>query len=94
MQTKIPFLVKDHLVDYPTPVNINYNWSFGALSGIFVVVQLITGILLAVHYTSFVEVAFENIEHIMRNVNNGWLIRYMHANSASFFFFLFICTCF
>lgn len=86
MQTKIPFLVKDHLVDYPTPVNINYNWSFGALSGIFVVVQLITGILLAVHYTSFVEVAFENIEHIMRNVNNGWLIRYMHANSASFFF--------
>jgi quinol-cytochrome oxidoreductase complex cytochrome b subunit len=83
---KIINILASHLINYPTSINLNYNWSFGALSGIFVTIQLITGILLAVHYIAYVEIVFENIEHIMRDVNNGWLLRYIHANSASFFF--------
>lgn len=86
MKIKLLFVGKAHIIDYPTPLNINYNWSFGALSGIFALIQVITGILLAVHYTSYIDIVFENMEHIMRNVNNGWLLRYIHANSASFFF--------
>lgn len=85
-ENKIITFAKNHLVNYPTPIDINYNWSFGALSGIFYGVQIITGVLLAIHYTASIDIVFENIEHIMRNVNNGWLIRYLHANSASFFF--------
>lgn len=86
MKNKLISVGKAHLVDYPTPLDINYNWSFGALSGIFALIQVITGVLLAVHYTSYIDIVFENMEHIMRNVNNGWLLRYIHANSASFFF--------
>jgi ubiquinol-cytochrome c reductase cytochrome b subunit len=82
---KAPFILINHLFKYPTPVTITYMWSFGALSGIFFSIQLITGILLATHYTAG-EFAFENVEYIMRDVNSGWLLRYLHANSASFFF--------
>ena len=76
----------DHLIDYPTPVNINYLWNFGSMAGIFLVVQILTGIFLAMHYTPHVDLAFLSVEHIMRDVNNGWLIRYLHANGASMFF--------
>ena len=76
----------DHLIDYPTPVNINYLWNFGSMAGIFLVVQILTGIFLAMHYTPHVYLAFLRVEHIMRDVNNGWLIRYLHANGASMFF--------
>jgi len=76
----------NHLVDYPTPVNISYWWGFGSLAGIFFVVQLITGIFLAMHYAPNINLAFLSVEHIMRDVNYGWLIRYVHANGASFFF--------
>lgn len=75
-----------HLVDYPSPSNINYFWSFGSIAGICLVVQIATGIFLAMHYTPHVDLAFLSVEHIMRDVEGGWFLRYMHANGASMFF--------
>ncbi|MEP3422712.1 MAG: cytochrome b/b6 [Erythrobacter sp.] len=71
---------------YPVPRNLNYMWNFGVLAGFFLVLQIVTGVVLAMHYASNTEVAFAQTEHIMRNVNYGWLMRYAHANGASFFF--------
>jgi len=71
---------------YPTPKNLNYMWSFGSIAGICLVLQIATGIFLAMHYTAHVDHAFDSVEHIMRNVNYGWLIRYTHAVGASMFF--------
>nr|WOX01691.1 apocytochrome b [Phytophthora palmivora] len=79
-------VINNHLIDYPTPVNLNYFFGFGSLAGIMLVVQILTGIFLAMHYTPHIDLAFNSVEHIMRDVNNGWLIRYTHANGASFFF--------
>jgi len=79
-------IVNNHIVDYPTPVNLSYGWTFGSLSGLCLVIQLVTGIFLAMHYCANTDLAFNSIEHIMRNVNNGWLIRYFHSNGASMFF--------
>ncbi len=79
-------ILDNHIVDYPSPINLSYAWSFGALAGICLVIQLVTGIFLAMHYTPHIDLAFSSVEHIMRDVNNGWLIRYMHANGASMFF--------
>jgi len=76
----------NHLIDYPTPANFSYWWGFGSSAGIFLGVQLVTGIFLAMHYTPHVDLAFNSVEHIMRDVNAGWLLRYLHANGASFFF--------
>ena len=70
----------------PTPKNLNYWWSMGSLAGIMLVLQIVTGIILAMHYTPHADMAFASTEHIMRDVNYGWLMRYMHANGASFFF--------
>ena len=81
-------LFNTYLVDSPLPSNINYLWSFGSILGICFVVQLVTGILLAMHYTPHVDLAFLSVEHIMRDVNYGWLLRYMHANGASMFFMM------
>ena len=81
-------IVNDHLIDYPTPINIHYAWNFGFLSAMCLVIQIITGIFLAMHYTPHVDLAFASVEHIMRNVNYGWLLRYIHANGASMFFIL------
>jgi ubiquinol-cytochrome c reductase cytochrome b subunit len=78
--------VDSHIISYPTPINLNYMWSFGSTAGICLVIQIITGIFLAMHYTPHVDLAFNSVEHIMRDVNNGWLIRYLHANGASMFF--------
>ena len=78
--------INSHIVDYPTPINLNYFWSFGSTAGICLVIQILTGVFLAMHYTPHVDLAFYSIEHIMRDVNNGWLIRYLHANGASMFF--------
>jgi len=61
-------------------------WSFGSAAGLCLVIQIITGIFLAMHYTPHIDLAFNSVEHIMRDVNNGWLIRYLHANGASMFF--------
>jgi len=74
-----------HAVEYPTPINFNNLWNFGAMAGICLGIQLLTGIFLAMHYIPHVDYAFLSVEHIMRDVNYGWLLRYMHANGASFF---------
>ena len=71
---------------YPVPRNLNYMWNFGVLAGFALVLQLVTGIILAMHYAANASVAFNSVEHIMRDVNWGWAIRYAHANGASFFF--------
>jgi len=81
-------ILNNHIIDYPTPINLNYFWNFGSLAGICLVIQILTGIFLAMHYTPHVDYAFISIEHIMRDVNNGWLIRYIHANGASMFFII------
>ena len=74
------------LTEYPTPKNLNYFWNFGSLAGITLVIMIVTGIILSMHYTAHVDHAFQSVERIMRDVNYGWLIRYIHANGASFFF--------
>ncbi len=78
--------VNHHLVVYPAPRNLNYWWNFGSLAGIALVLQIVTGIILAMHYTPQADLAFDSVEHIMRNVNYGWLLRYAHANGGSMFF--------
>ena len=79
-------LVNSYTVDSPQPANISYLWNFGSLLGLCLVIQIITGVTLAMHYTPSVDLAFVSVEHIMRDVNYGWLLRYIHANVASFFF--------
>lgn len=78
--------VNEFIVDYPTPSNLSYWWNFGFLAAMCLIVQIVTGIFLAMHYTAHVDDAFISVEHIMRDVNYGWLIRYLHANGASMFF--------
>jgi ubiquinol-cytochrome c reductase cytochrome b subunit len=79
-------LMHDSFVDYPTPRNLNYWWTFGAILSLMLGMQIVTGIVLAMHYVPHVDHAFASVEHIMRDVNYGWLIRYLHANGASMFF--------
>nr|UGS80462.1 cytochrome b [Lachesilla sp. LaspMLY] len=79
-------IINSSLIDLPTPSNISSMWNFGSLLGLCLMLQIITGIFLAMHYTPNIHLAFESIIHICRNVNNGWLIRTTHANGASFFF--------
>jgi ubiquinol-cytochrome c reductase cytochrome b subunit len=73
-------------VSYPTPANLTYFWNFGIYALVCFGIQFVTGVFLAMHYIPDVELAFASVENIMRNVNNGWLLRYIHANGASFFF--------
>ena len=81
------FSFMDHeLNEYPTPKNLNYFWNFGSLAGISLVIMIVTGIVLAMSYTPHVDYAFQSVERIMRDVNHGWLLRYIHMNGASFFF--------
>lgn len=79
-------VVNDHLIAYPVPSNLNYFWGFGSLAGISLVIQIASGVFLACHYTPDVNLAFSSVEHIMRDVNGGFVLRYMHANGASMFF--------
>ena len=76
------------LHEYPTPRNLNYWWNYGSLAGIMLVVMIVSGIVLAMHYTPHTTMAFDSVERIMRDVNYGWLIRYLHMNGASVFFFV------
>jgi ubiquinol-cytochrome c reductase cytochrome b subunit len=76
----------NHLTDYPTPKNLNYWWTFGGILTFCLITQIVTGLTLAMHYIAHADMAFESVEHIMRDVNYGWLIRYIHANGASMFF--------
>ena len=79
-------LLNSYLVDSPQPSNLSYMWNFGSLLGVCLIIQILTGAFLAMHYQANVDFAFNSVEHIMRDVNNGWIIRYTHANVASFFF--------
>jgi ubiquinol-cytochrome c reductase cytochrome b subunit len=81
-------LINSYIIDSSQPSNISYLWNFGSLLAFCLVIQIITGVTLAMHYNPSVSEAFNSIEHIMRDVNNGWLIRYLHSNTASAFFFL------
>jgi ubiquinol-cytochrome c reductase cytochrome b subunit len=85
-----PFLkmVNSYIIDSPQPSNLSYLWNFGSLLAICLIIQIATGVTLAMHYNPSVLEAFNSVEHIMRDVNNGWLIRYLHSNTASAFFFL------
>ena len=84
---RLPLLtLANHLTDYPTPKNLNYWWTFGGILTFCLITQIVTGLVLAMHYIAHADMAFESVEHIMRDVNYGWLIRYIHANGASMFF--------
>lgn len=80
------FTFLEHLGEYRTPKNLSYLWNLGSIAGIGLVIQIITGIMLAMHYTPEVSYAFNSVEHIMRDVNSGWLLRNIHAVGASMFF--------
>ncbi len=87
-ESRLPImgLVHSSFVAYPVPRNLNYLWAFGAILSFMLVAQIVTGIVLAMHYVPSATLAFASIEHIMRDVNYGWLIRYLHTNGASMFF--------
>ena len=88
LDTRLPIirLANDTALDFPTPKNLNYWWTFGAILAVCLVIQIVTGIVLAMHYVANAGLAFNSVEHIMRDVNHGWMIRYIHANGASMFF--------
>lgn len=79
-------VVNSHLISYPTPMNLNYSWNWGSLAGLMLASQLVTGILLAMHYVGHVDYAFASVQHIMTDVPSGIILRYAHANGASLFF--------
>ena len=81
-------LVSEYFIDSPLPSNISYHWNYGSLLGVNLGIMILTGVTLAMHYTPHVDLAFRSVEHIMRDVNSGWLIRLIHANGASIFFIL------
>ena len=84
---RLPLLsLSHHIREYPTPKNLNYWWTFGGILTFCLITQIVTGVVLGMHYVAHTDHAFESIEHIMRDVNYGWLIRYVHANGASMFF--------
>jgi len=84
---RLPLLtLSSHLREYPTPKNLNYWWTFGAILTFCLITQIVTGVVLGMHYVAHADMAFESTEHIMRDVNYGWLLRYIHANGASMFF--------
>ncbi len=84
---RLPLLsLANHLTEYPTPKNLNYWWTFGGILTFCLITQIVTGIVLGMHYIAHADLAFASVEHIMRDVNYGWLIRYVHANGASMFF--------
>jgi len=87
---RLPFvaMLQHELYEYPTPRNLSYWWNFGSLSGIMLVVMIVTGIFLAMQYTPHADLAFDSVERIMRDVDYGWLLRYAHMNGASMFFAL------
>ena len=87
-------ILDNHLIHYPAPINLSYAWSFGSTASVCLVIQILTGIFLAMHYTPHIDLAFSSVEHIMRDVKYGWLIRYMHANGASMFFIVVYCHIF
>jgi ubiquinol-cytochrome c reductase cytochrome b/c1 subunit len=88
LEDRLPIIGLSHstAVSYPTPRNLNYWWTFGAILTFLLVAQIVTGIVLVMHYTPEASMAFNSVEHIMRDVNYGWLLRYLHSNGAAMFF--------
>ncbi|MCT4656234.1 MAG: cytochrome b/b6 [Cohaesibacter sp.] len=88
MERRLPIagLVHSSFIAYPVPKNLNYWWTFGGILAICLVAQILTGVVLVMHYTPNTAMAFDSVEHIMRDVNWGWMLRYLHANGASMFF--------
>nr|AWN56243.1 cytochrome b [Eriopis connexa] len=85
-QNSLISIMNNSLIDLPTPSNISYLWNFGSLLGLCLMIQIITGLFLTMHYCANIEMAFNSVSHICRDVNFGWLMRTIHANGASFFF--------
>ncbi|QIB32782.1 cytochrome b [Ancylobacter pratisalsi] len=87
-ESRLPLvgLIHSSFVAYPTPRNLNYWWTFGGILSLMLVCQILSGVVLVMHYTPHASLAFDSVEHIMRDVSYGWLLRYMHANGASMFF--------
>src|SRR5215472_18628698 len=88
LERRLPIggLIHSSFVAYPTPRNLNYWWTFGGILTFMLVVQIVTGVVLVMHYAPEAGTAFNSVEHIMRDVNYGWLLRYLHSNGASMFF--------
>ncbi len=88
LDSRLPLLrfMNDTMTTFPTPRNLNMWWTFGGILTLCLAVQIVTGIVLAMHYTPTAAGAFDSVDNIMRDVNYGWLLRYMHANGASMFF--------
>ena len=88
IEKRLPIVSLFHaeFIAYPTPRNLNYWWAFGAILTFMLGAQIATGIVLAMHYTPQADLAFKSVEHIMRDVDYGWLLRYLHSNGASMFF--------
>ncbi|MBO0343862.1 cytochrome b/b6 [Roseibium sp. CAU 1637] len=88
LESRLPVisLIRGSFVDFPTPKNLNYWWTFGGILAVMLVAQILTGVVLVMHYTPSTAAAFDSVEHIMRDVNFGWMLRYLHANGASMFF--------
>ena len=84
--------VDSHIIHYPTPITLTYAWSFGSLAGICLIIQMLSGIFLSMHYTPNINLAFLSVEYIMKDVLNGWLIRYIHANGGIYVFHCSLCT--
>src|SRR5271155_1443617 len=87
-ESRLPLggLVHSSFIAYPVPRNLNYMWTFGGILSFMLVAQIVTGIVLVMHFTPETTLAFNSIEHIMRDVDYGWLLRYLHFNGASMFF--------
>jgi len=96
VKRKIKFVafINKHLIDYPVPLNLTYFWAFGSAAGVTMVVQILTGVFLAMHYNPSINFAFNSVEHIMTDVSGGWWIRHAHANGASMFFVVVYCHIF
>jgi quinol-cytochrome oxidoreductase complex cytochrome b subunit len=92
IQSRVPFKIKNilenHLVNYPAPASLYYAWGIGSILGILLAVQVVTGVLLAMHYVPHIDEAFSSVERIMREIPGGWFLRYMHANGSSLLFIL------
>jgi ubiquinol-cytochrome c reductase cytochrome b subunit len=88
LDTRLPIIrfMNDTALDFPTPKNLNYWWTFGGILAVCLVIQIVSGVVLAMHYVANAGLAFDSVEHIMRDVNHGWMIRFIHANGASMFF--------
>ena len=81
-------MVNSYIIDSPQPSNISYLWNFGSLLALCLIIQIITGVTLGMHYTPNVLEAFDSVEDIIRDVNYGWIIRYLHSNTGAAFFFI------